>query len=273
MLLLSGLNCVAVIDAINNSVMGYIPTGWFPTKLQVSPDSKTLYVVTARGFGSGRNAGHGFDSSIAGTYVGDIMNGTFEKINLTDLDLSKTTKQVKNNTFCNVMVSDDGRNPLPPAVGIRKSPIKHIVYITKENRTFDEIFGELKNAKGDKSIARYGKNATVANKDKTRIVEHVNVMPNHQKIASDFSVSDNFYTDSDASVHGHRWMVGTYPNEWVEINSSMKITENVLSTAPGRKMVAGSSGAVYPEDYNEAGGMWEHLSRHGVNFFNFGLGF
>jgi hypothetical protein len=68
-------------------------------------------------------------------------------------------------------------------------------------------------------------------------------------------------------------MVGTYPNEWVEINSSMDITGNPVSSAPGRKFVSGSSGAVYPEDYNEAGGMWEHLSRHGISFFNFGLGF
>jgi hypothetical protein len=68
-------------------------------------------------------------------------------------------------------------------------------------------------------------------------------------------------------------MVGTYPNEWVEINSSMDITRNLLSSAPGRKFVAGSSGAVYPEDYNEAGGMWEHLSRNGIGFFNFGQGF
>jgi hypothetical protein len=168
---------------------------------------------------------------------------------------------------------DDGKNPLPPLAGIRKSPVRHIIYITKENRTFDEVFGELKDARGEKMLARYGNNAIVVNRDKTRIVRNVNVMPNHQKIASEFAVSDNFYCDSDASVHGHRWMVGTYPNEWVETNSSMKITADMFSSAPGRKYVAGSSGAVYPEDYNEAGGMWEHLSRNGITFYNFGLGF
>jgi YVTN family beta-propeller protein len=270
---LSGLNSVAVIDAKSDSVLGYIPTGWFPTKLQISPDDKTLYVLTARGLGSGRNGGKGFDVSRAGTYVGDIMSGTFEKIGLVDLDLQKTTQQVKDNTFRKVEIADDGKNPLPPVVGIRKSPIRYIVYITKENRTYDEVFGGLKNANGDPELARYGINVTVANRDKTRIVNHVNVMPNHQKIAAEFSISDNFYCDSDASVHGHRWMVGTYPNEWVEINSSMKISEKLLSTAPGRKYVAGSSAAVFPEDYNEAGGLWEHLARNGVSFFNFGLGF
>jgi YVTN family beta-propeller protein len=270
---LSGLNSIGVIDTRTLSVLGYIPTGWFPTKLQISPDDKTIYVVTARGLGSGPNGGEGFVLTKTGTYVGDIMLGTFEKINLEQADLQMTTRQVINNTFNEIQILDDGKNPLPPVAGIRKSPIKHIVYITKENRTFDEVYGELQNAKAEPSLARYGMNVNVISKDKTRLVKNINVMPNHQKIAREYAVSDNFYCDSDASVHGHRWMVGTYPNEWVEINSSMDITRNLLSSAPGRKFVAGSSGAVYPEDYNEAGGMWEHLSRNGIGFFNFGQGF
>ena len=270
---LSGINAVGVIDTRTTNVLGYIPTGWFPTKLQVSPDDRYLYVVTARGLGSGPNGGKDFVLTRNGTYVGDIMLGTFEKISLENIDLTAATKAVIGNTFREVIVRDDKKNPLPPAPGIRKSPVKHIVYITKENRTFDEVYGELQGARADSSLARFGRNATVVSKDKTRQVMNVNVMPNHQKIAEEFAVSDNFYCDSDASVHGHRWMVGTYPNEWVEINSSMSITRNLVSTAPGRKFVSGSSGAVYPEDYNEAGGMWEHLSRHGISFFNFGLGF
>ncbi len=270
---LSGLNSVAVVDAVSSSVLGYIPTGWFPTKVRVSPDDDFLYVATARGLGSGPNGGKNFDPSPAGTYVGDIMMGTFEKINLREVNLQKSTSLVKNNTFRKVKVTDREENPLPALPGIRKSPIRHIVFITKENRTYDEVFGDLEQGRGDPSLARYGMNAMVANRDKTKIVENVNVMPNHRKLATLFAVSDNFYCDSDASVHGHRWMVGTYPNEWVELNSSVKMTRNLFSSAPGRKYVAGSSGAVYPEDYNEAGGMWEHLSRHGIPFFNFGLGF
>lgn len=53
---------------------------------------------------------------------------------------------------------DDGKNPLPPLPGLRESPIKHVVYITKENRTYDEVFGQLKNARGDSTLARYGVN-------------------------------------------------------------------------------------------------------------------
>ena len=270
---LSGLNAIGVVDAENLNVLGYIPTGWFPTKLQISPDDLALYVVTARGLGSGPNGGKNFRLTPAGTYVGDIMLGTIEKIDLGGINLDLATRQVIDNTFREVRIKDKPDNPLPPMAGLRKSPIKHIVYITKENRTFDEVFGELENARGDSSLARYGMNANVASSDRTRLVNNVNVMPNHQKLAREFAVSDNFYCDSDASVHGHRWMVGTYPNEWVELNSSMAISRNLFSSAPGRKFVSGSSGAVYPEDYNEAGGMWEHLSRHGISFFNFGLGF
>ncbi len=270
---LSGLNAICVVDAVSLNVLGYIPTGWFPTKLRISPDDRTLYVVTARGQGSGPNGGKSFVLTSAGTYVGDIMKGTFEKIDLGQINLDLTTRQVVDNTFREISIKDDPGNPLPPVAGIRKSPIRHIVYITKENRTFDEVYGELENAEADSSLARYGLNVNVASRDRTRLVNNVNVMPNHQKLAREFAVSDNFYCDSDASVHGHRWMVGTYPNEWVEINSSMEITRDLFSSAPGRKYVAGSSGAVYPEDYNEAGGMWEHLSRHGVSFYNFGQGF
>jgi len=270
---LSGLNAVAVIETESNRVAGYIPTGWFPTKLEISPDDKMLYVVTARGYGAGPNGGKDFVAPIQGTYVGDIMLGTFEVKDLGKIDLAASTEQVKQCTFKSVQVRDDGKNPLPPAPGLRQSPIKHIVYITKENRTYDEVFGQLKTGRGDGSLSRYGIDVNFRNHDGSRQVEKATVMPNHQKMAREFAISDNFYCDSDASVHGHRWMVGTYPNEWVEINSSMRMTRKVLSTAPGRKYVAGSSGAVYPEDYNEAGGMWEHLARHGVNFFNFGLGF
>lgn len=79
----------------------------------------------------------------------------------------------------------------------------------------------MKNIRGESSLARFGLDVTVM--DKTGIVKNVNVTPNHHKIAKQFSLSDNFYCDSDASIHGHHWMMGVIPNEWVEANSS---TEN-----------------------------------------------
>lgn len=274
---LSGLNAVGVIDTATRKVLGYIPTGWFPTKLAVFPDGKRICVVTARGHGAGPNGGRGFKAPVQGTYVGDIMLGTCEFITVPDAgQLARYTLQVVRNTFEEVPVADDGRNPLPPAPGLRQSPIRHIVYITKENRTYDEVFGQVAGGKGDPTLARYGSGVTFSSRD-TRLprktVEHATVMPNHLKIAREFAISDNFYCDSDASVHGHRWMVGTYPNEWVEANAATRKDERIFSSAPGRRYVAGSAGAVYPEDYNEVGGLWEQLDRHGVDFYNFGEGF
>jgi hypothetical protein len=100
----------------------------------------------------------------------------------------------------------------------------------------------------------------------------VDVSPNHQALADRFAMSDNFYCDSDQSNTGHRWVVGVYPNEWVEVNARSRIEPRLFSTAPGRRYVAGSSATVLPEDYNEAGALWEHLARHKVSFFNFGFG-
>ncbi len=268
---LSGLNAVAVVDAVNPRVLGYLPTGWFPTKLAVSPDGRQVVVATARGLGAGPNGGFRFQRPVQGTYVGDIMLGTIEVIDLPDeAGLARYTQQVLDNTFLEAEVDDDPRHPLP-ARADRPSPIRHVVYITKENRTYDEVFGQEIAGRGDATLARYGRNARVGNR--AARVENVTVMPNHLEVARQFTISDNFYCDSDASVHGHRWMVGTYPNEWVEASAATTKSLSVTSPAPGRKYVTGSSGAVYPEDYNEAGGMWEHLARHGVSFFNFGLGF
>ena len=152
----------------------------------------------------------------------------------------------------------------------------HIVFISKENRTYDEVFGQLENGKGESKLARFGLGATVENRKKTKKVENVNVMPNHIALAKQFSSSDNFYCDADHSADGHRWMVNTYPNEWCETSTSAayggKRDLIDTSTAPGNRAFYGSAGSIYPEDYNEAGSMWEHLERYNKDFFNFGFG-
>ena len=94
-------------------------------------------------------------------------------------------------------------------------------------------------------------------------------MPNHLKVALEFAFSDNFYCDSDASIHGHHWMMGVIPNEWVETNSSVSKTAKVFSKAPGRRF-PGSTGSMDPEDYAEIGGLWEALERNNISFYNFG---
>jgi hypothetical protein len=151
-------------------------------------------------------------------------------------------------------------------------PIRHIVFVVKENRTFDQVLGQRSGVDGDSSLTTLGLGMTVKNEDGTRVVENVDVSPNHHALADRFAISDNFYCDADQSNTGHRWVAGVYPNEWVEVNARSRIELRLFSTAPGRRYVSGSSAVVLPEDYNEAGALWEHLDRHGVPFFNFGFG-
>ncbi len=265
------LNAVAVIDVKKRKVRGYIPTGWMPSRVKLSPDGSKIYVTSARGYGAGPNGGEGFTAPPQGTYIGDIQLGTFQIVDVPDeATLEKYTQQVLKNTFREVPVMDDGKNPLPALPGLRESPIKHIVYITKENRTFDEVFGQLPQAKGDATIARFGTGVDVpANKDGSPAVSAAKVMPNHLKIAQQWAFSDNFYCDSDASIHGHKWMVGTIPNEYVEVNSQTSADHKPFSSAPGRRFPR-TTGATDPEDYNERGGIWEKLARREVSYYNFG---
>ncbi len=263
-----GLNAVAVVDVKKGKVKGYIPTGWGTTRVQLAADGKNLLVLSARGFGAGQNGGTHFTAPPQGTYIGDIQLGTFQVVEVpTDLVLGKYTRQVLMNTFIEKEVVDDPKNPCPPLPGLRKSPIKHIVYITKENRTFDEVLGQIKGANGDPTLARFGENVDIFTEKDT--VRGASVMPNHLKIARQWAFSDNFYCDSDASIHGHHWMVGTMPNEYVEANSQSDVDFRTFSKAPGRRMPR-TTGGIDPEDYNEIGGLWENMARHGVAFFSFG---
>ena len=257
-------NAVAVIDVKSGTTRGLIPTGWGPSRVLLSPDEKDLYIISCRGLGAGPNGGKGFVAPPQGTYVGDIQLGSFQKLKVPGTaELAVMTETVKSNTYQVNKVADDGKNPLPPLPGMRQSPIKHIVYITKENRTYDEVLGQIGTGKGDSSLSRFGLRVEI-NKGRAS-----DISPNHHKIAKQFAFSDNFYCDSDASIHGHHWMMGVIPNEWVEANSSVDKTAKLFSKAPGRRF-PGSTGSMDPEDYAEKGGMWEALERKGVSFYNFG---
>ena len=262
-----GLNAVAVIDVISMKTKGFIPTGWGPTRVLLSADEKSMYISSSRGYGAGPNGGKGFIRPVQGSYVGDIQLGTFQQLNTPNAaELAKYTQEVLSYTFIEKSMANRG-NKTFNIQGNPNSPIKHIVYITKENRTYDEIFGQFKGSNGDSTIARYGLGRTV--RDSAHVFENVNVMPNHHLISKAFSMSDNFYCDSDASIHGHHWMMGVIPNEWVETNSSVSKSAKIFSNAPGRRF-PGSTGSMDPEDFAEVGGIWEALERKNVSFYNFG---
>ena len=277
----SGVNAIGVIDIPTLKVIGHIPTGWFPSKLEVTPDGKTLVVSNAKGFGSGPNGGDAFEEGKEGSYIGNLMKGTVSVMDIPNSrKLAALTKQVIKNNYRIEDYQDVQKhrvgNPIPVFGGEKESPIKYLVFISKENRTYDEIFGQIEKGKGDPTIARYGHSATFTNRNNSVKVENATVMPNHLKLVSEFAMADNFYVDSDVSADGHRWLVNTYPNEWVESNVPASYggnrSYNEKSKAPGSLAMNGSAGAIYPEDYNEAGSMWEHLERNKVEFYNFGFG-
>ncbi len=276
----AGINAVGVIDIPSFRVLGHIPAGWFPSRLKVTPDGKDLIVTNAKGFGSGPNGGRDFVEGGEGTYVGNLMKGTVEVIKIpSESRLKKLTRKVVENNFYRRYASDllkERRdNPVPLYGGQDTSPIKHIVFISKENRTYDEIFGQVKKGNGDPTIARYGHNVSFSNREGTMKVNNATVMSNHLELASQFAMADNFYVDSDVSADGHRWLVNTYPNEWVETCTPASYggnrNYNPASRAPGSLAMNGAAGAIYPEDYNEAGSMWDHLERNGIDFYNFGF--
>jgi YVTN family beta-propeller protein len=268
---LLGFNAIAVIDVASQKTIGLIPTGWGPTRVVLSEDEKEIYAITCRGLGAGPNGGKNFIKPIQGTFIGDIQLGSFQKIPMPNSEELKsyTAKSIAN-TFVQSEIVADLNNPLPVLPGISATPIKYIVYITKENRTYDEIFGQLPNANGDSSLARFGVNNEYTLPDSLREkFKNMKVTPNHHKAAKQFSFSDNFYCDSDASIHGHHWMMGVIPNEWVEVNSDVSKSTKLFSKAPGRRH-PGSTGSMDPEDFAEIGGLWEALERKKIPFYNFG---
>lgn len=264
----TGINAVGILDAHTGRVLGHLPVAWWPAKLQISGDGKTLFVACSKGFGSGPNAGPNFHEGPEGTYVGNLLKGVIERISLPpDSELTAYTHRVLENNGLLPHTSPEA-TALPSLTQLR-SHIKYVVMIVKENRTFDEVFGALPNVNGLQELARFGA--------PTRYGPYpdVIVMPNHLALARRFALSDNFYTDGDVSADGHRWLVGVYPNPWMATNyvqaygghSTFGLDE------VGRRALFGSNASLAPEDYLEAGSIWDNLARHHVPFRNYGEGF
>jgi YVTN family beta-propeller protein len=269
----AGLNAVAVVDTRRRRLEGYLPAGWFCSAVQVSADGGRLFVVSAKGLGSGPNGGNGFIAPVRGTHPGDIMQGTLQIVPVpTTAGLRESTRRVVENTYQKRRLEPARGGALPENSRAGRGPIKHVVFIVKENRTFDQVFGQRSGVRGDPTLTTLGWKMNIRSQDGARRLEGVDVSPNHQALADAFAISDNFYCEADQSNTGHRWLAGVYPNEWVEVNARSHIEERLFSTAPGRRYVSGASGVVNPEDFNEAGALWEHLARHRVPFFNFGFG-
>ena len=270
----AGINAVGVVNLTTNRLDAHLPAGWFPTSIAL--DRGRVFVANAKGLGTGPNATR--MAPIERSFQGEMRTGmlTFFDMPLPHLMPMLTERVYALGGFLPRRLEPSA---LPAA-------IRHVVMIVKENRTFDEVFGATTSAangpvNGAPDLARLGPSGWLWYEPgslKARAGKHsYNLTPNHQALARRFAMSDNFYADSEVSVDGHHWLVGSYPNAWTE--SSLMAAYGgqkdfrFPTTAPGRLSNATSNSSLHPEEQLEAGALWHHLDRHGVSFRNFGEGF
>jgi YVTN family beta-propeller protein len=208
-------NCVAVVHlGVNAStaadaerpdrsrLLGLIPTGWYPGAIQVSADGKKLYVANIKGHGSlsqPRPKAKGMNSH-------DHL-GTLSIIDVPEKDqLAVYTKEVNaNNRLAYSLAGLDEPNadarpvPVPRRHG-EPSEFKHVFYIIKENRTYDQVFGDMKEGNGDPNLVLFGEEVT----------------PNHHALARQFTLFDNFYCSGVLSADGHTWVNEAYVSDYME---------------------------------------------------------
>ncbi|MBI1191321.1 MAG: hypothetical protein GC200_11655 [Tepidisphaera sp.] len=182
-----GDNALAEIDIPTGKVRGFRHAGYFPCAVQISHDGAFAYVLNSKGNGSVQNTIHGNPGS-PHDFQGSITIVDLSK------DLAAETSLVAANNHWEVV--DDPRPNLP----VYRGSIKHVLYIIKENQTYDSIFGDMKEGNGDPKLCTMGET----------------VMPNHRKLARDFTLFDNGYVSGTNSADGHAWSTQSMANDYLE---------------------------------------------------------
>ncbi|MGO9240210.1 MAG: bifunctional YncE family protein/alkaline phosphatase family protein [Bryobacteraceae bacterium] len=270
----AGINAVGVVNLTTNRLDAHLPAGWFPTSIAL--DRGRVFVANAKGLGTGPNATR--MAPIERSFQGEMRTGM---LTVFDMPLPHLMPMLTERVYA--LGGFLSRRLEPSAL---PAAIRHVVLIVKENRTFDEVFGATTSAangpvNGAPDLARLGPSGWLWYEPgslKARAGKRsYNLTPNHQALARRYAMSDNFYADSEVSVDGHHWLVGSYPNAWTE--SSLMAAYGgqkdfrFPTTAPGRLSNATSNSSLHPEEQLEAGALWHHLDRLGVTFRNFGEGF
>ncbi len=216
-----------MVSVPKSKILGFIPTGQYPSVVAFA-DSK-LFVGNGKGTGfepsSMRVSNSGFTPNPpnaafppnkeknrqGGQYSGSIVSGNISVVALPDLpQLSRYTQQTLQN--------DGLMGFAPTKLFPGPSPIKHVIYIVKENRTYDQVFGDMKTsgdgntADGEPGLAIFGGGATAQRPDGTRQV----VTPNHHALAQRFGLFDRFFVNSEASPDGHNWATAAFSNDYVD---------------------------------------------------------
>jgi YVTN family beta-propeller protein len=256
----AGLNSVAVIDVsdpLEPKLIGRIPTGWYPSSVTVSPDGKYLYVGNAKGIGEDINPGTDTAAAHSPTglasYVGVDSNyifGTVQKVDLSQ-PIDNTTALSYN------FGTNRGQDAsIVPIGGTASTKIKHVFFILQENKTFDSMLGTLK--------SRFGSWASTTFNDKTGApysdAQYTGVALNTQMLANKFATAVNYYSDSEESDAGHQFCMSGTASDY---------TEKTLLVKAGRGLLVNKNWE--PEDYPEAGYIFNNAVRNGVDFKEYGV--
>jgi YVTN family beta-propeller protein len=255
----SDANAAAVVDISGprGHVTGFIPTAWYPTAVRALPDGR-LVVLNGRGPRSfpnpqgpnpARQTARSREGVRSDQYVASLQKGSASVIDpLTPDALAALTVTVFANTPFQerdlVEFHREGRNPVPSRPG-EKSAIEHVVYIVKENRSYDQILGSLGKGNGDPSLVLFGEDVT----------------PNHHKLAREFVLLDNFYVNSDVSADGQNWSTAAIAPDYVQ-----KMWPNSYAARRRHYDYEGGEPAATPP----AGYLWTQVLARGLSMRNYG---
>jgi YVTN family beta-propeller protein len=256
-------NCLAVFDVSTpgqSKSKGFIPVGWYPTNVKVIGNK--ILVSNGKGFTSMPNPHgpnplkphsvwyqHGDTSAKKEQYIGGLFKGTLSIIDMPgDKEMSAYSGLVYENTPYSKqkeLTSDvETGSPIPQRVG-DKSPVKHVFYIIKENRTYDQVLGDVKEGNGDPSLTLFGENIT----------------PNQHALTSEFVLLDNFYVDAEVSADGHNWSMGAYATDYLEKNWPTSYgSRGGTYDAEGTRTIAN----------NKNGFIWDNCRRNNVTYRTYG---
>jgi YVTN family beta-propeller protein len=243
-------NYLAVFDVRREGSarsLGFIPVGWYPTCVKVLPSSGRLIVANGKGGSSrpnpgGPNPGQPRHSS---EYIGSLFMGSLSLIDPPDPAAMQTyTAAVYENSRLGKPSPAPAGNPVMRRTG-ESQRIEHVFYIIKENRTYDQVFGDMGKGNSDSSLCLFGEKVT----------------PNHHALVRQFVLLDNFYADAEVSADGHNWTMGAYATDYVE-----KTWPTSYGGRGGEYEYEGG----FPDTYPSAGFLWDDCQRNGVSYRTYG---
>ena len=248
-------NCLAVFDVRDPAAsrpLGFIPTGWYPTAVRVA--GAQVLVTNGKGSTSlansnGPNPVRDVGEKGAG-YIGGLLKSSLTRLPVPDAAaLATFSAQVYANTpFTKARETAPdvpAGNPVPRRVG-DASPIKHVFYIIKENRTYDQVLGDVPAGNGDVRLCLFPEKVT----------------PNHHALAREFVLLDNFYVDAEVSADGHNWSTAAYATDFVE-----KSWPSNYSGRGGEYDFEGRRGEVAEP---KEGFLWDYCRRAGRSYRSYG---